>query len=463
MEIRRLSKVRTKDSLKLDQLFSPLSKQSFRIRYLAVKTIKDETMEYTMKQWRWTIGLTGIVLGLGLIGCEQVKVSGNSGDATDESQETTQDENSDGGPTVGATNGGAQGSGEDRLARLSGVAVPSEGEADSLIQNDGQKGGGVVYVTLNHLAGGEGGAGGLEVYRFGVTKALNSISTKPTINKLEPLDPGESVYRLRLDQFSLNDNNLRSILTAPGAKEGAKKVGDSIVVKGDWLVYAVTRPEVYDRIMRIPNSVGALESQLKLGGKQISGEVGDRQSDVTFGRRTLIRMDSNVGGEPGGYYWRSVDYFGPLVAGEFFFSLPNGLQGYMLSGFATQHRIDAQPFVATDKARPQDGIGRCVGNASQCGYVINGESCMTCHENGVNMNKNMTNFKGGTKEEFEAAVNKDSQRFMNAIAKMGFDSVGTEPIKKTLETFRARTGMTDKRPGGSEVNPVTPGGGIFAR
>lgn len=414
-----------------------------------------------MKRHKWQVGITGIALVLNMIACESAKVSGNSDDSGGSTPGKKR--RNGGGPTIGATDGGAQTSGEDRIAKLSGASVASDSEADNLIQNDPEKGNGIIYVTLNHLSKGGGGASDIEVYRFGVTKALNSISTRPQINKMEPLDPGESVYRVRLDQFALNENNLRAILAAPGAKEGSKRVGNAIVVKGDWLVYAVTRPEVYDRIMRIPNTVGGLESQLKLGGKQISAEVGDRQSDVTFGRRTLVRQDSNIGGEPGGYYWRSIDYFGPLVAGEFFFALPNGLQGYMLSGFATQHRVDAQPFVATDKSRPQDGLTRCVGNVGNCGYVINGESCMTCHENGVNMNKNFSNVKGGTKEEFEAYVNKDSQRFMNAIAKMGFDSVGTEPIKQTLETFRSRTGTKDKREGGSEVNPVNPGGGIFAR
>jgi hypothetical protein len=95
--------------------------------------------------------------------------------------------------------------------------------------------------------------------------------------------------------------------------------------------------------------------------------------------------------------------------------------------------------------------------------VINGESCITCHENGVKMNKNFGNIKGGTKQEFEQYLKRDAERFASALNKMGYNTVGVEPIKKTLETYRSRSGAVDKRAGGSEVNIVRPEGGLFQR
>jgi hypothetical protein len=355
---------------------------------------------------------------------------------------------------------GAGGRSEDEKNRLEGMEVPGEGDVDSIVSGEG----GGLFVSLAHLGQGKS-AKDLEVFRYGVTKALNSVSTNPQIIKLAPVDPAESVYRLNPTDFRLSADDMNIILSAPGANGGVRQVGGAKVIKGDWLVYAVTRPEVYDKIMRIPNDVGALESQIGVNRSRgaISAEVGDGQSEVTFGRRTLERVPIEVGGEPGGYYWRSIDYFTALTAGEFFFSLPNGLQGYMLSGFATQHRIDAQPFVATDRNRPQDGIRQCVGGEAPCGYVINGESCITCHANGVKMSKNFGGVRGGSVADFEKLVAQDADRFAKALSKMGFDSVGVEPVLETLKVYRSVSGNGDKRQGGSEVNPVFPRGGIFQR
>lgn len=391
---------------------------------------------------------------------------GNNGKAPAAEQKNTKKKSASakgrlgGSAALGETDPGAGGRSAGERQRLEGVTVPAESEIDGLIAQSGNG----YYVSLAHLGAG-GPASELEVYRYGVHKALNSVSMAPDIVKMKAVDPAESVYLLNPAEFRLSADDMNSILAAPGANAGVRKVGGSVLIQGDWLTYAVTRPEIYDHIMRIPNDVGSMERQAGVNRNNgvITADIGDGQSEVTFGRRVLERVSIEVGGQPGGYYWRSYDPFTALMAGEFFFSLPNGLQAYMLSGFVDQHRIDAQPFVATDRNRPQDGLTQCVGGEAPCGYVINGESCITCHANGVKMNKNFSNVQGGSTADFEAWLAADADRFASALAKLGFDSIGVEPVLETVKTYQKVSGNRDVRQGGSEVNPVFATGGIFER
>jgi hypothetical protein len=429
-------------------------------------------------------GRRRLMLGLGLaamtmVGCQQASISGEG--------ETGQGAGKPKTTAKSGVSGASQGSDGGLSVRppaeqLANAAVPDDSKIEELVQKDGGSAqAGVIYVSLAHLAKSGQGTQDLEVYRFGVTKALNSLSMKPEIKRLDALDEGQTVYKVNLADFSLSANSLALVQRVAGANNAIKQVGNSTVIKGDWLVYAVTRPEVYDNIMGVPNFVGALESELKVDPrKAVYWNISS--SEVTFAPRVLERIPIEIGGKPGGYYWRSYDFARTdvqrrgfqnpetlrragvvdLVAGEYFFSLPNGLQGYMLSGFATQHRIDAQSFVATDSNRPQDGLRRCVGDHQQCGYVINGESCITCHGNGVKINETVSGIKGAAKEEADRLYAQDAQRFASAIREMGFEDQGVEPVKATIQRFRTDNNVTDARRQGSEVSP-TSGRGVLAR
>lgn len=343
---------------------------------------------------------------------------------------------------------------------LTANPVPSDKQVVQMIRDSGASG---YFITIHHL-GKDKSADKLDVYRYGLTKALNSISTNPEIVTLTAIDPAKTVFSFDPAQFRLSSDEMDIILNGPAADYGMRMIGRARVLRGDWLVYAITRPEVYDKVMRIPGDYEDLEAQLGVDMKRaISAEVAKGDSEVTFDHRTLIRVPIDVGGEPGGYYWRSIDYYQFLTAGEFFFSLPNGLQGYMLSGFIGQRRIDAQSIVATDRNRPQDGLTECVGGASSCGHVINGESCMTCHANGVKLNSGVHGVRGGSVEEFESFIAQDGQRFSQALSKMGYDQIGQEPILETLKAFRNITNISDTRESGSELNSTDNRGPIFGR
>ena len=425
-----------------------------------------------------------LFFGLGLavvtwMGCQSSSISGD----IESNQEGAKENQKRKSGVAAASQGGESGlNAKPSSEQLVNAAAPDEAKIQEIVQKDGGSAqAGIIYISLAHLAKSGQGTQDLEVYRFGVTKALNSLSMKPQIKRLDPLDDAHTVYKVNLADFSLNANSLGLVQRVAGANNAIRQVGNSTVIKGDWLVYAVTRPEVYDNIMGIPNFVGALENELRIDTKKaVYWNISS--SEVTFEPRVLERIPIEIGGKPGGYYWRSYDFARKdvqirgfqnpqtlrsagvvdLVAGEFFFSLPNGLQGYMLSGFATQHRIDAQSFVATDSNRSQDGLTRCVGGHKQCGYVINGESCITCHSNGVKINPTVAGIKGAAKEEADRLFAQDAQRFAAAIREMGFEDQGVEPVKATIQRYRTDNNVSDARRQGSEVSP-TSGRGVLAR
>ena len=344
--------------------------------------------------------------------------------------------------------------------------------------NSGQS---VIYVTIDHLSKDGQQNETMDVVRKGLVKVLNSVSMAPTIVNLQAIDAGKTVYRVNLADFK-QAGALGRIKSAQYAQDNVSTVGSATVVKGDWLVFALSRPEVYDPIMKLPQLGKMLDAQLGVDynkAKYINAE----QSEVAFNGRVLARVPIELGGKPGGYYWRSYDFvrddvkqrgfrdpasirttqIPEFVAGEFFFSLPNGLQGYYLTGFGDQHRYDVPAFgaggispgVASDSRRPQDGLTRCVGGKKPCGIVINGESCMTCHASGINSPTSVAGANNATVDEMTKLIGQDRARFASALQEMGIDPNAAEPIYGSLNAFRARSGVTDKRVQASEVSGLT--------
>lgn len=410
-----------------------------------------------------------------LSGCNSNSVkAGDRGPQRAESEQ--KDERKAGGSKKGSDGSGKRlGQKEDSKAQaLADLPAPSDEEVRRFIAEDAKGAGqGTIYATIGHLVSEGKSAKELQSVRYGMTKALNSVSMAPEIKKLRAVDPAGTVYAFNLRDFQLSAAQWAAVQNAPEAGQNLSTQEGVTVVKGDWLVFALTRPEVYDKVMGIPPQINMLEARL---GVNLSEAVYMNvvESDVTFSERVLMRTPIEIGGKPGGYYWRSFDFARPdgvqkgfanpealnnagipdLIAGEFFFSLPNGLQGYMLSGFGEQHRYDAQAFVATDKRRGQDGLRKCVGGFESCGYVINGESCITCHAEGINAPKKMVGTKGVSIEEANALFQKDQERFVSALREMGYDDVSAEPVGDTLDRYKAHRGVTDQRQQGGEVEAV---------
>lgn len=359
--------------------------------------------------------------------------------------------------------------------------VPDEDTIEQLITKDSalNSSPNVVYARLDHLAKKGVNSADLEVVRFGMTKVLNSISMAPSIVALKALDTEKTVFRINFADLKQNRavNLLRS---AELAESNVSQVGTATVVKGDWLVFALSRPETYDKILGLPPLVSFLESQLKVDTTK-AVQVNTGKSEVVFKGRVLERIPIELGGKPGGYYWRSYDFvrddimqnsfkdpsklrsmeIPDLVAGEIFYSLPNGLQAYYLIGFGNQHRYDVpapgksiDPGVATDFRRPQDGITHCVGGKSKCGIVINGESCMTCHYDGIRLPTDPVGTNGTTMDQMMNLIKQDRARFAQAISEMNFTQITVEPIYATLLIFKQDRGFADVREQAGETEAI---------
>ncbi|MEN9835261.1 MAG: Serine/threonine-protein kinase pkn1 [Pseudomonadota bacterium] len=382
------------------------------------------------------------------------------------------------GQVADSANGGDTGN----AVALGAVTPPSAVEqliAQDAVNNSGAS---IIYATIGHLSPDGQQNEKLAIVRQGMVKVLNSVSSRSEIVNLQAIDPGQTVYRI--DMAAYNQvaaiNRLKS---ADQASSNVSTVGNATVVKGDWLVFALSRPEVYDPIMNLPQLGRLLDARLGVDWNQAK-YLNVSKSEVAFAGRVLARVPLQMGGKPGGYYWRSYDFVREdvrdrafrdpstvrvttvqdFVAGEFFFSLPNGLQGYFLTGFGDQHRYDVpadraaggiSPPVASDYRRPQDGLNRCVAGKAPCGIVINGESCMTCHAYGINMPIESAGANNATMAEMHDLINQDRARFVSALKEMGIEEGPVEPILGSVNVFRADRGYADKRRQASEVSGLT--------
>ena len=167
--------------------------------------------------------------------------------------------------------------------------------------------------------------------------------------------------------------------------------------------------------------------------------------------------------------WRSCDFAGnigrqnlfanPLGAGEgastfrhdggeIIFSLPNGLQAYLLAN-AAGRRLDKGPTaIVSDPKRPDRP-------------VENGISCMGCHARGPidkadqvreHVIRNARAFARGdvelvrtlypTRERFAALVRQDAARFQEVVRRTGAPLSVTEPIVALALRFEAEMGAS---------------------
>lgn len=169
-------------------------------------------------------------------------------------------------------------------------------------------------------------------------------------------------------------------------------------VRADWFVAVASRPPLYHSLLELPEKAQTLEGLLKV---DVEGDFlrdklargGFATSGISSQNRLVDRHTSAHGG-----YWKSYDFkknegtgnlfrfpLGPVFAdnpfprqafehagGEIVFSLPNGLQGYFLTG-AKGERIDAGPIEVVSDSLKTSGTAA----------IVNGLSCMACHQRGM--------------------------------------------------------------------------------
>ena len=269
----------------------------------------------------------------------------------------------------------------------------------------------IRYFTLTHLYNAGVRDDDIQTYRLGLSKLVNSLSWNRNIVVPKPIDPNKTIFRIDLRDYDWDVQSSDATVTVwdmiiaqcpynveqsyPAASYCSRQTGHKIpYVRGDWFVAAASRPPIYHQILDIPRTDKELETRLGVNvaaniGRERVDRAGFTNSGVSDNNRLIERHQSRYGA-----YWKSYDFAGnkgrqlltrhPLGpgdnktffkhdGGEIIFNLPNGLQAYMLVK-ADGQRIDKGP---TNIVKDPDDTAR------DGGAVVNGISCMHCHDQGM--------------------------------------------------------------------------------
>jgi tetratricopeptide (TPR) repeat protein len=338
------------------------------------------------------------------------------------------------------------------------------------------------YFTLNNLINEGATATQLAAYRAALSKLLNSLSWHKRISIPASIDKEGAVLRIDLRNYMWTAEMWRGVIKAypyavavnsdDTAKVTALSQCDLPFLRTDWFVARAALPPLYHDLLSLPGSAQALEARLGVDVQRDLDQdrairAGIAESGVSRNNRVLERHETAFGA-----YWRSYDFSSnadrqnifkvPLdfhaAGGELIFSLPNGLQGYMLVN-GTGQRIDTGPIdIVSNKENAQDPV------------VRNGLTCMSCHSQGmkrftdqmrsvikasgagtVPFDRNKALALYGEPARMSPLLDEDARRFADSVRATGAEVQKDEPIVAMqkeydsaldLERAAAEVGMT---------------------
>lgn len=283
------------------------------------------------------------------------------------------------------------------------------------------------YFTFTHLHNNTAVRDAeLALFKAALSKALNSLTWESEIVVPKPVDTHQTVYAVDLRDLDwtvqnhwnkLFDKNRRQNdeqhLGYPYGLEfedrqledlaaEIKTLSQAVLpllrVRADWFVVKASRPPLYHELLELPATAAELETRLEVTAVsdwQTNDLVrgGVIQSKVSTSNRLLDRHRSLHGS-----YWISYDFatstgngdltekpLGPTFTnhpfeertfrqdgGEIVFTLPNGLNGYLLVD-GQGNRIAIGPVKIVSDPNQNSGTPE----------VVTGISCMACHKHGV--------------------------------------------------------------------------------
>lgn len=335
------------------------------------------------------------------------------------------------------------------------------------------------YFTLTHLHNAGFEDNELESHRQGLSKLINSLSWGRDIKVPVAIDAAKTVLRIDLRHYKWNESDAWSHIIAADPYRVTYSFASATHcykhtkcelphVRADWFVFAASRPPLYHVILDLPDTPEKfLRFEKEKLGVDVAANLRDYNdvmragfypSGVSKSNRLIERHVSSYGA-----YWKSYDFKpadakqpkrqnlkafptgpdGPNAfqhdGGEMIFSLPNGLQGYLLTDNNGQ-RIDKGP---TDVVVDKEAVKR--GRDPE---VVNGVSCMNCHWSGM-LNKvdqvrdhvlgqeaayapavfEFVKAVYVEKPTFAAMLKEDRERFEVAVKKCGLTSLAkSEPV-----------------------------------
>ncbi|HZN34055.1 MAG TPA: c-type cytochrome domain-containing protein, partial [Pirellulaceae bacterium] len=315
------------------------------------------------------------------------------------------------------------------------------------------------YFTLTHLYNAGVSEDELQTYRNAFFKLINSLSWNTDLVLPEALDPAKTVFRIDIRQLNWSGEQWQQVESANPyflALNSAEALACNTAtqsnmpyVRIDWFVFAASKPPLYHAMLALPETAAELEAVLHVNAEaNIEQEkairAGFNRSGVSQHNR-LIEWHKS----PYGSYWKSYDFGGstgrqnlfeyPLGSGgssadsfqhdggELIFSLPNGMQGYMLVD-GSGRRIEQGPTNIVSDPKQPDRL------------VTNGVSCMSCHYTGVipktdevgkAVRANPKAFENAEDilalyrepEHLNRVLDEDARRFAAAMKKLGMTSL----------------------------------------
>ncbi len=340
------------------------------------------------------------------------------------------------------------------------------------------------YFTLHVPNNRKASAEVMTAMRLGYSKMINSISRNPAIVKPIAIDEQQLVYRLNLSSInmpnnifdsviadfypysqsfvSLEEDQSSQIVAANHAFNRTALTVERYLIRIDWFLASAPLPTLYSRLLRLGIDQNSLDAQLGVNvfSNIINNRVmrsGFKNSNVSSQNRVMERHTQRNGRS----YWISYDFasneglanifsvpLGPLGigqdqrafvhdGGEIIFQLPNGLFAYYLSD-AAGTSIDKGPLAIVKQS---DAPAQFLSS------IVNGVSCMTCHNQGLIYKKDeMRAFftanpnKLGAQEmnkllalypeenAFKAQMEKDNEIYTKALREAGLDPARPDPI-----------------------------------
>ena len=261
------------------------------------------------------------------------------------------------------------------------------------------------YLLLTHKHDLGSNSQDLGLFRSGVNKTMNSLSTDDDIALATPIDREGSVYRIDLRAYNLTPADWQLVIdTDPIKFESFTVKGltikDLTQVARPWMhadnfTIIANDPDIYYTLMEVPLTRAEFFDFLDVDfqGDFDNFEVtmaGFFGSPISLNKNRLIARNET----DDGYLWSTFDpddiqtrernlFEFPLLAEtggqanfvfdaqEMIWTLPNGLQGYALYDAAGNRANDAPVTVVTDTDSPFSPI------------IENALSCYRCHANGL--------------------------------------------------------------------------------
>lgn len=256
----------------------------------------------------------------------------------------------------------------------------------------------VRFLSIAHLHNGCVGFETLKAYRQAIAKLVNSLSWKPGLVPLPPVDDAATLFRIDLDDLGWLPEHWERImrsgsdplgLTPPLPVEVRLPFATTIpIARADWFADTVLRAPLYYEVLGLPGTGPEIQKVLQVDQAQLLRNGGilrgaAKPSQFSVLPSLVERFATRTGGLWTGYHAIARDNsFDPSLAADkpledaiphhasrTMFTLPNGLPAFYIVG-QRGDRLDAVP---PDIAR------RWVNGRSG---LRAGLDCMACHGSG---------------------------------------------------------------------------------